>query len=110
MISPADHIKLSIPNPCRENWDKMTPVEKGRFCQQCNKTVIDFSQLSDEEVVRIISRQKEEICGRLLQSQLSRPIILPKKTSLYRKYISGKMVAATALQDYIRDHTRYPAY
>lgn len=26
------NIQISIPNPCQENWDKMLPAEKGKFC------------------------------------------------------------------------------
>ncbi|PZF73721.1 carboxypeptidase-like regulatory domain-containing protein [Taibaiella soli] len=82
----------------------MTPDEKGRFCQKCAKTVIDFSQLSDEELVTIISRQKGELCGRFLENQLSRPIVLLQKPSLYKRYSSGKMAAAfLLLQMFVSD-------
>lgn len=75
----------------------MTLAEKGRFCQKCAKNVIDFSQLSDEEIVRIIADQKGEICGRFRENQLSRPLALPVKPSFYKKYVSGKMAAALLL-------------
>lgn len=41
---------LSIPEPCHENWNEMLPLEKGAFCATCSKAVIDFTNLSDEEV------------------------------------------------------------
>ncbi len=79
-------IKLSIPDPCQENWDNMTPGHQGRFCNSCAKTVIDFSQMSDPEVLNYFSRVKnEKVCGRMYPDQLDRAIqSLPTKTFLWR--------------------------
>ena len=43
-------IVLSIPQPCIQDWDKMTPTEQGRYCSSCNKTVVDFSNYTDKEL------------------------------------------------------------
>ncbi|MBN4072576.1 hypothetical protein JYT74_00920 [Crocinitomix catalasitica] len=42
--------KVSIPDPCHEDWDKMTPTEKGTFCGKCQIDVIDFTTKSSHEV------------------------------------------------------------
>ena len=44
-------ILLHIPEPCHENWDAMTPQDKGRHCQSCNKIVVDFSVMTDRQVL-----------------------------------------------------------
>ena len=63
--------KITIPQPCHENWDKMTPKDNGRFCMSCSKTVIDFSaMLPDEIQIFFIQNQNEKICGRFKNSQL----------------------------------------
>ncbi|QSW90792.1 hypothetical protein J0383_08275 [Flavobacterium endoglycinae] len=63
--------KISIPEPCHENWDNMTPTENGRFCMSCAKTVIDFSVMLPEEIKRYFAEhQNERICGRFKKSQL----------------------------------------
>lgn len=63
--------KISIPEPCYENWDQMTPNESGRFCMNCSKTVIDFtSMLPDEVQLYFIQNQNEGVCGRFKNSQL----------------------------------------
>ena len=36
---------IRIENPCHENWNLMSRNQKGRFCDSCNKTVIDFSKM-----------------------------------------------------------------
>jgi hypothetical protein len=65
-------MKLSIPKPCNENWNEMTPQQQGAFCKVCAKVVVDFSSMSDEEVLRYFENKKEEkTCGRFRVSQLS---------------------------------------
>ncbi|AZA77925.1 hypothetical protein EG347_10540 [Chryseobacterium sp. G0186] len=62
---------LYIPEPCLENWESMSPQEKGKFCSVCNKCVIDFTQKEPQEIQQIIEEKKEEpICGRFYNHQL----------------------------------------
>lgn len=69
---------LSIPKPCEQAWDDMTTEETGRLCNSCNKTVIDFTNLSDEEVLATIRKSTTKICGRFHASQLDR-LLYPQK-------------------------------
>jgi len=63
--------KITITEPCQENWDNMAPNENGRFCMNCAKTVIDFSLMLPEEIQHFfIQNQNEKICGRFKNSQL----------------------------------------
>lgn len=59
------NLKLSIPKPCHENWDKMSGADKGRFCDVCSKTVIDFTQMKTDEIITYISKSSETVCGRV---------------------------------------------
>lgn len=61
-------MKISIPNPCHENWSEMLPAEKGRFCAVCQKCVTDFTKLSDKEILKTL--QKPNQCGRFSRKQL----------------------------------------
>ena len=82
-------IHLAIPTPCHENWDNMLPVEKGRFCNACAKQVVDFSNMSDAQVLNYFTNLKNEsVCGRVYPEQLSREITGPKelKKTWYFKY------------------------
>src|SRR6186997_3287000 len=78
-------IKLSIPEPCQQNWDDMAPTSQGRFCSSCAKEVIDFSQMSDTDVLNYFEIVKHgKVCGRTYPDQLNRPITnLPAKRLLW---------------------------
>jgi len=63
--------KISIPEPCHEDWNKMTPNDNGRFCMSCAKTVVDFTSMLPEEIQHFfIQNKNEKICGRFKKSQL----------------------------------------
>lgn len=85
-------LQLSIPEPCHENWQHMTPTEQGRFCNACAKEVIDFSTMTDIQVLNYFNNlTHEKVCGRALPEQLDRTISRPeppkKKLFWYWNYI-----------------------
>ncbi|MFN8291224.1 MAG: carboxypeptidase-like regulatory domain-containing protein [Chitinophagaceae bacterium] len=80
-------IQLTIPKPCHEDWDKMTPVEKGKFCGSCQKQVVDFSVMSDRQVAAFFRKPSTgSVCGRFMTDQLDREIEVPKKRIPWLKY------------------------
>jgi hypothetical protein len=79
-------IAISIPTPCHENWQSMDPTEQGRFCSSCKKEVIDFSVLTDKEIVSYLKKAKGESCGSFLPQQLDRSISVPKERAFSWKY------------------------
>ena len=64
-------MKLSISKPCSENYQYMSPTEKGRFCASCKKEVIDFTSLTDSQIREFFLSQNSRVCGRLSSTQLS---------------------------------------
>jgi hypothetical protein len=46
-----ESFQIQIPTPCGENWERMDRGEQGRFCQHCQKTVVDFTGMTDAEVL-----------------------------------------------------------
>ena len=76
--------KITIPEPCQEDWDKMTPNDQGRFCISCAKTVVDFTAMFPEEVRHFfIQNQNQNICGRMRKSQLDSITIQIPNRALY---------------------------
>lgn len=82
-------MKITIPKPCHENWEMMTPEDKGRFCAVCSKTVRDFTNASDEEIINVFSTTSENICGNFNESQLDRDLQYSYLNSLLTKFAVG---------------------
>jgi hypothetical protein len=92
--------KISIPQPCHEEWDKMTPGTNGRHCSACAKTVIDFTVMSDDEVKHyFLNKKDEKTCGRFKQSQLHRIVIelphdiLVMEMPFWKKFLAACLIA-----------------
>jgi len=85
-------MKIIIPKPCHENWETMTPEQKGRFCSVCSKTVRDFTDTSDEEIVKTVSGSSEDICGKFYQSQINRDLQYSYINSLFTKFAVGFII------------------
>jgi hypothetical protein len=63
--------QISIPTPCHEDWQAMTPKEQGRHCNKCEKVVVDFTTMTDDEVQHyFINKAHEKTCGRFYNTQL----------------------------------------
>ena len=91
---------VSLANPCHENWDQMSAAQQGRHCNACAKTVVDFTLMTDTQVVDyFLKRKGEEICGRFLPGQLETPVTpyvpVKRKISWYWNYFIGLLLLLT---------------
>lgn len=58
-------------NPCHENWEEMTENTKGKFCASCQTDVIDFTQISNNEIIDYFKNNNiQKGCGRFYKKQL----------------------------------------
>lgn len=61
---------IHLPTPCHENWNEMTPVERGRHCAVCNISVTDFTHMSNEQIAEHV-KQYGLHCGRFRADQVT---------------------------------------
>ena len=79
--------QLQIPQPCHEDWNKMTPGDKGRFCDSCQKTVRDFTGMSDAQLITFFKKPSTgSVCGRFFNDQLDRDFEIPRKRIPWIRY------------------------
>ncbi|MEL6275687.1 MAG: carboxypeptidase-like regulatory domain-containing protein, partial [Bacteroidota bacterium] len=95
-------LKISIKNPCDENWNAMTPAGfNQRHCASCEKNVIDFTHMTDREIHRFIRENNGKICGRWRVDQLNRPIIEQARPASWWQVaasVGALMLASAGLQ------------
>ena len=87
--------KLNIPEPCHEDWQQMSPTQKGKFCANCQKEVIDFTKLSATEIART-TKKATQLCGRFTSTQLEQEYVSASQNSLSRLGIAlglGSIIA-----------------
>ncbi len=82
-------VQLQIPEPCHENWEAMQAAEKGRFCLSCQKTVVDFSTMTDQQVLQYLQQTQSNTCGRFAPDQLNRPLTpqAPQRKRFWAKLV-----------------------
>jgi hypothetical protein len=91
-------IHVAIPEPCHENWQQLTHGEQGRHCLSCQKTVVDFTLMSDQEILNYISRASSSVCGRFNNDQLNKTYAEKKiKPSFTFRYAWNMITAAFLL-------------
>lgn len=75
-------IQISIAKPCQQPWSQMQPGSEGRFCSNCQKSVFDFSGMSDKEILAKLAQPNPPQCGRFGRQQVHRPIFPPSAKPL----------------------------
>jgi hypothetical protein len=92
-MAKQSSLSLTVPNPCQQPWNEMTPNNEGHFCSHCSKTVIDFTQLTDEQVAAVFKNANGKICGRFTVSQLDHDL-LTSRTAHHNPFIPAAMITA----------------
>ena len=75
--------QINIPQPCHQDWNKMNPEQSGRFCSECKTTVVDFTNMSDKQLMEYLSKSKH-LCGRFNDEQVENTNV-PVEVITYRK-------------------------
>ncbi len=61
---------ISIPTPCHQSWQDMTPVNESRNCSHCSKTVTDFTAMTNSQIINYLATSSN-VCGRIDQQRLN---------------------------------------
>ncbi len=55
---------IRVESPCEVGWDSMIGNDQVRFCEHCNLTVNDLSQLTRKRALRLVRASKGRLCVR----------------------------------------------
>ncbi|MCA8832874.1 carboxypeptidase-like regulatory domain-containing protein [Hymenobacter pini] len=84
-------LTVTIPLPCHENWADMAPTAQGRHCAACAKVVVDFTRLTDAEIVAYLSQASSRSCGRFRAEQLQRPLRITTEAPASRQWLAAAL-------------------
>jgi len=73
--------QITVPEPCKEDWEAMQPNGKGRFCDSCQHSLRDFSNMNDNELLNFFLSNKIQ-CGHFTSDQLDRNLIPDRRNLL----------------------------
>jgi hypothetical protein len=59
--------ELQIASPCRQDWENMSGDERVRFCQQCQLSVYNISEMSKREAEKLIAEREGRLCIRMFR-------------------------------------------
>lgn len=97
---------VSIPNPCHENWDQMSPTQNGKHCQSCAKNVIDFTSFTQEEIEQFL-KNNPHACGRFYKHQISRNTLTSLASQSQLKYACSLLLVALSSNQLYSQDTLY---
>ncbi|MCZ4223567.1 carboxypeptidase-like regulatory domain-containing protein [Pedobacter rhodius] len=78
----ATSFKITINDPCAQQWAGMQDHKNGKFCTSCQKSVVDFTQFSDVELKNWFAKDQGKSCGRFRPAQLNRVIAAKSNFSI----------------------------
>jgi len=84
--------RIDIPTPCEASASDMSPSQRGSFCSHCQKEVIDFTRMSDAEIITFMQKQRGRTCGKFRPDQLARPLQTPaprRRVALLASALAG---------------------
>lgn len=55
---------IRVESPCETSWDSMIGNDQVRFCEHCNLTVNNLSQLTRKRALRLVRASKGRVCIR----------------------------------------------
>jgi hypothetical protein len=58
-------------------WSDIERADGNHHCSRCEKNIVDLTTKSDKELIQFFKNKSDNICGRLLDSQLNRELVLP---------------------------------
>jgi hypothetical protein len=86
-------MQVTVPEPCKQDWDAMPKCASGYYCKQCDTVVTDFSRMTDAQIIAFL--QKERFgCGVFRNDQLKRDLIEPpvQQPLYFRRLAMGVML------------------
>ena len=85
-MSDTDLSKLlSFESPCSEDWNSMRGTDLIRFCEHCQLSVRDISEMNSKQFRRLVARSKGRLCVRYVHPSPYKPSSAPVLHKIRRR-------------------------
>jgi hypothetical protein len=88
---------LKIENPCSQNYASMQKTTHGAFCNSCQKQVIDFTTMSNQQILNYLANNKAGACVRIQNQQLNQLNLIIDANIIYTNIRPWKKFLAIVL-------------
>ena len=78
-------VNIKIPDPCGKAWENMSSTAQGAHCHSCETEVIDFTRMSDRQLIDYLSTHKFK-CGRFRDDQINTPFSFSRPDNGFLKW------------------------
>ena len=95
--------RVSIGSSCQTDWEAMNGDQRQRYCDQCEKSVYNFSQLTRSQAEALIARTNGKLCARIERRPdgsiltADKSYSLPRSNQKFLRIASATMSAALSL-------------
>jgi Carboxypeptidase regulatory-like domain len=95
--------RVSIGSSCQTDWEAMNGDQSHRYCDQCEKSVYNFSQLTRSQAEALIARTNGKLCARIERRPdgsiltADKSYTLPRFNQKFLRIASATMSAALSL-------------
>lgn len=93
--------KISVEDPCSQDWQQMTGNDEVRFCTHCSKSVNNLSAMTRRDAMRLVRRSNGRICIRYIQHpETNTPVFADQLIQISRRVprvAAGVMSASLSL-------------
>ncbi len=87
---------LSIPSPCEVDWNSMKGNDQVRFCEHCELSVHNLSQMTRHQAERLVSRSNGRLCVQFVSDENGKPLLSEAGMKLHRISRRVSRIAAGA--------------
>lgn len=63
-------LPMALSYACELDYDDLPDMGKGKFCEQCQNKVYDFTNMTPDQIGKIWKENNKNICGKMLPGQM----------------------------------------
>jgi TonB-dependent SusC/RagA subfamily outer membrane receptor len=96
-------LQLVLTKPCKQQWSDIERADGNHHCSSCNKNILDLTTKSDKELIQFFRNKNDNVCGRVLASQLNRELVLPSPSLSWRWLVPFALGASIVSQGHAQN-------